>query len=215
MSVLPEVEYYTTAETLLEKLNICRSEGKSVPDIIFSDIQMPGMNGITFGKKIRDVAPDVFLVLFTSCPEYAIQGYETRAFRYMLKPITLPDIEQVLSTILQEMSKCKKLPVRTAEGERVRALSEITYLSAEDKYTILYTPNEHYVDRMSLNDYEQLLEPYGFCRIHRKYLVNLAQHKSMRKGKVSLLDGTELPISRRRESVYHERLVQMLGEELL
>lgn len=215
IAVTLRVEYYTTAEALLAELSARHKNKEALLDVIFCDVRMPGTDGITFGKKIRELSRNIFLILFTAFPEYAIQGYEAHAFRYLLKPVAVPDIERVLCAILQEKSKCKKLFVRTAEGEYVRELSEFTYLSSEDKYTILYTKEAHYVDRMSLNDYEQLLEPYGFCRIHRKYLVNLAQHKNMTRGKVFLLDGTELPISRRKETVYRDRLVQMLGEELL
>lgn len=94
-------------------------------------------------------------------------------------------------------------------------LSEIIYLSSEDKYSILYTQDNHYIDRTSLNDYETLLGVYGFCRIHRKHIVNLSYHKSMGKGKIVLTDDTVLPVSRRREAAYRAALLQHLEEELL
>lgn len=210
-----QVEYFTSAENLLEELQIRKESEEELPEVIFCDVKMPKMDGIEFGKKLREISSALYLVLFTAYPEYAIHGYETRAFRYLLKPVTDSDITQVLHKILQEKGKCKKLLVRTAEKESVIVLSDITYLSAEDKYTILYTKGEHFVDRMSLSDYEKMLAPYGFFRIHRKYLVNLTQHKNMGKGKVTLLDGTTLPISRRRERDYREKLLQMLEEDLM
>lgn len=209
-----QAEYFVSAEMLLEKMQKCHENDKDMPDVIFCDIKMPEMDGITFGKKIREFSRNIYLVLFTAYPEYAIKGYEARAFRYLLKPVKTLDIEQVLCNILQEIGKYKKLFVRTGETEYVRPLADIVYISSENKYTVLYTKDEHYVDFMSLNDYEKMLEAYGFCRIHRKHLVNLVWHQSMSKGKVTLLDGTELTISRRKEAVYRERLLQMLGEKL-
>lgn len=210
-----QVEYFETAKGLMEELQMRSENGAIVPEVIFCDIKMPEMDGITFGKKLRDISKKLYLVLFTAYPEYAIQGYETQAFRYLLKPVMTSDIEQVLCAILREIGSLKKLIMRTAEQECVVPLSDMIYLSAEDKYTILHEKEEYYVDRKSLSDYEKVLEPYGFFRIHRKYIVNLAQHKSMGGGEVVLLDGTKLPISRRREADYHTRLLKMLGEELL
>lgn len=214
ISIQLQVECFVSAEALLEELQKCRENDNDFPDIIFCDIKMPKMDGITFGKKIREFSGDIYLVLFTAYPEYAIKGYETRAFRYLLKPVMTSDIEQVLCNILQEMGKCKKLLVRMGEAEYVRPLADIVYISSENKYTVLYTKDGHYVDFMSLNDYEKMLDVYGFCRIHRKHLVNLAWHQSMSKGEVTLMNGTKLPISRRKEAVYRERLLQMLGERL-
>lgn len=209
------VDYFAAAETLLRKLQQCRESGSDIPDIIFCDVKMPEMDGIALGRKMREIFPNIYLVLFTAYPEYAIEGYETRAFRYLLKPVTAADIEQVVCHILQEKGRSKKLMVRSGDKEYIESLSNIVYLSSEDKYTVLYSEDNHYVDYMSLNEYERMLEPYGFCRIHRKYLVNLAYHHSMSKGKVTLLDGTELPISRRKEAVCRARLLQMLGEKIV
>lgn len=215
LPVLVQAEYFATAQLLLEELRMRQEKCRVLPDVIFCDIKMPGMDGITFGKKVRDISPAIYLVLFTAYAEYAIQGYETRAFRFLLKPFTAMDVTRVLGTILVEKGRRKKLLIRTSEKECLLELSDITYLSSEDKYTILYTKDGYYVDRTSLKDYEAMLEAYGFCRIHRKYLVNLSEHRGIGRGKVTLQDGTELPISRRRENVYHAKLLQLLGEELL
>lgn len=215
VSVLLEPEYFVSAEELLEKLYVCQENGEALPDIIFCDIKMPGMDGIAFGKKIQALSSDIYLVLITAYSEYAIRGYETGAFRFLLKPVTVSDVERVLSTILVEKGRSKKLLIRTTEEKYLLELSDIIYLASEDKYTILYTKNGYYVDRTSLKDYEKMLDAYGFCRIHRKYLVNLSKHKGIGRGKVTLHDGTELPISRRREAAYHTKLLQLLGEDLL
>lgn len=215
VNVSLRLEYFSSAQVLLKELEEKKEKGENTPEVIFCDISMPGMDGIAFGKEIRRVCPDIYFVLCTAYSEYAIQGYETRAFRYLLKPVEASEVERVLLAVLQEKGRDRKLLIRTSDGENVIALSEIVYFGAEDKYTIIYTKKEHCIDRTSLNEFERLLEPYGFCRIHRKYIVNLAQHKNMGRGKVTLLDGTALPISRRRESAYRSKLVGLLGEELL
>ena len=215
LNVPLQLQSYTDAVTLLEDLRSRKLCGQFLPDIIFCDIKMPEMDGISLGKEIRKLSPDIYLILLTAYAEYAIQGYETGAFRYLLKPVSSEDIIQILCAIMQKRHRQKKLIVRNSEQESVLLLSEIIYLSSEDKYSILYTRDTHYVDRTSLNDYEMLLSAYGFCRIHRKHIVNISYHKSVGKGKVVLTNGTVLPVSRRREAAYRAALLQHLEEELL
>lgn len=204
-----------TPENLLQQLEDRVKCGEALPDVIFLDIRMPEVDGISFGKALHDIAPDIYVVFTTAYKEYAIEGYEAQAFRYLLKPLTKETIQKVLKEIQRDMGKKKKLIVKLAKGERVLDLHEILYLSAEDKYTILYTTDGYYVDRTSLNDYEALLSPYGFYRIHRKYIVNFYHHKGMEKGHVTLSQGTRLPISRRREKAYYTELFRGVERELL
>lgn len=202
-------------EKLLQLLEDRAKRGKVLPDVLFLDIRMPEVDGISFGKALRNIAPDIYVVFTTAYREYAIEGYEAQAFRYLLKPLTKEMIQKVLIEIQRDMGGKKKLLLKLAKEERMLDLREILYLSAEDKYTILYTTDGYYVDRTSLNDYESLLSPYGFYRIHRKYIVNFYHHKSMEKGFVTLSQGTRLPISRRRAEAYYGELFQGVKEELL
>lgn len=202
-------------EKLLQQLEERAKCGKVLPDVLFLDIRMPEIDGISFGKKLRGIAPDTYVVFTTAYKEYAIEGYEAQAFRYLLKPLSKEMIQKVLIEIQRDMARKKKLLLKLAREERLLDLHEILYLSAEDKYTVLYTTDGYYVDRTSLNDYEALLSPYGFYRIHRKYIVNFYHHKSMEKGFVSLSQGTRLPISRRRAEAYYGKLFQEAEKELV
>ncbi len=210
-----QLQSYTDAVTLLEDLKNRKFCGQFLPDVIFCDIRMPEMDGISLGKEIKKLSPDICLILLTAYAEYAIQGYETGAFRYLLKPVSSENLIQILCAIIQKKRRQKILIVRNAGQESVLPLSDIIYLSSEDKYSILYTQDSHYVERTSLNDYETLLGAYGFCRIHRKHIVNISYHKSMAKGKVILTNGTVLPVSRRKEAAYRAALLHHLEEELL
>ena len=106
----------------------------------------------------------------------------------------------------QNRNRSKKLMVKSTEEAYIIDLKDIYYLSSEDKYTFIYTADKHFMDSNSLNEYEELLNDYGFCRIHRKYMVNMVHHKSIGKKTVILDDGTELLLSRRREKEYREKL---------
>lgn len=207
------IKVYRSAKTLLKTLEHPKPE--FFPDVFFLDIEMPDIDGITCGKAVRKLFPNCFLIFTTAYEEYAIKGYEAQAFRYLLKPISSEGIRPVMQYIQETFRRKKKIRIQSADKEQIIDLQDLIYLSAEDKYTILYTKEEYFIDRRALNEYEELLQMYGFYRIHRKYIVNLYYHKSMQRGRIALSTGMELPISRRREADYHRKLLQDLEKELL
>ena len=204
---------FSTADALLDVLEQGKAENK--PDVIFTDIEMPGANGIDLGKKIYSSYPDIYLIFTTCHEEYAILGYETRAYRYLLKPITSQIIKQTLDQIFLERGKNKCLILKKDGNEMVIPLKEIVYINAEDKYTIFHTTETSYFDRVSLQECEEKLEKYGFYRIHRKYLVNMRHHKGLQKGNVIVSGNLKLPISRRKEETYQKQFMELLEQGML
>lgn len=218
---LPELEStviqtYESGKQLLDSLT--GQEPKAADGqrlVVFSDIEMPELDGVTFGKRLHEQLPDSILVFVTSHSEYAIAGYEADAFRYLLKPVSSEQLRTVIREIKREWNRHPCLLLQLSDAERILRLEDILYLSAEDKYTMLYTRDGRLIERTSLQEFEQLLEEYGFCRIHRKYLVNLYHHRQYEKGTLELSNGQLLPVSRRREAVYREMLMKKLEKELI
>lgn len=210
-----ELSFFDTAEQLLSKLQEIQRNQEAFPNLILLDIELPNMDGITLGKQIKELNADVFLVFATAYVEYAIKGYEANAFRYLLKPISAEVLRNLLVDIQAEYHKKKWLSVKTKSGEMMIALQDLIYISAEDKYTVLYAKNQHYISDQSLMRYEEQLNAYGFFRIHRKYLVNLYHHKGIQNGKVLLAQEYSLPISKKRMADYQKQLFRYLGEDLI
>lgn len=208
------MEKFSSSKELLEILLERAQKGEAMPDIVFSDIKMPEVDGISFGKRLHQIAPECFLVFTTAYAEYAIEGYEAQAFRYLLKPISVDEVRGIIHKILLEMGERYKLFVKAKE-EYLLSLRDVLYLGAEDKYTVIYTNRGYHVTRISLAEYEKKLEDYGFCRIHRKYMVNTFHHYAMGNGKIELSNGQQLPISRRRKDAYYQKIMKQLEKDLL
>ncbi len=208
-------ECFSTAESLKKYIENIHQNGGKFPDIILMDIELPGMDGITFSKWLKSMNPEVFLVFVTAYIEYAVKGYEAKAFRYLLKPLSVDMMRTLIADVQAEYKKRKKLLVKTKDGEMVVSLQDLLYISAEDKYTVLYTKNQHFISDYSLKKYEEQLLEQGFFRIHRKYLVNLYHHKGIQAGKVVLSNGTTLPISKKRMPEYQKHLFRYLGEDIV
>lgn len=203
------VEAYISAEQLLEDINQKKNQNLPIPELIFLDIVMDEKDGIQLGKELRTLAPDSYLIFITAHPEYAIKGYEARAFRYILKPLTSEKVQEVLAAVREDKGRKirKKILVKSLDREYVVDINDIYYLCSEDKYTLIHTADGYYMDSTSLTEYEKQLSQYGFYRIHRKYLVNASHHKKMDKKTVVLDNDVELPLSRRREKEYREILL--------
>lgn len=209
------LEIFENAETLLKRLYELEENKITFPNLILMDIELPKMDGITLGKQIKQMNSEVFLVFVTAYVEYAMKGYEANAFRYLLKPLSIDVMRTLITDIQAEYQKKKQLVVKTKNGEMMVSLKDLLYISAEDKYTVLYTKTQHFISDYSLKKYEEQLNGKGFFRIHRKYLVNMYHHKGIQTRKVVLSQDFKLPISKKRMAEYQKQLFYYLGEDII
>lgn len=200
------VDMFSDANKLLDCIRRRRKNKQQMPDIVFSDIRMEQMDGITFGRQLRKLVPGACLVFATAYAEHAIEGYEVNAFRYLIKPVNQNQIMQIIRDYFKSQIDSCKWIVKSPGKEMVIELQDIIYMSAEDKYTIIHTVDGDYLDRNSLNILESTLMEFGFYRVHRKYLINMRHHKSFGKREILLTDDVQLPMSRRREKQYQETI---------
>jgi len=202
---------------------------KYSPDLVFLDIQMPGMNGFKVIEAIG--VENMPLVIFvTAYDQYAINAFEVQAIDYLLKPFDQTRFRQALhralerielkmanSSILNELLKhvhhrqeyLQRILVN--EGQRYFFIptDEITHITAAEKYATLFTVKAHYLIRETMNHLEQSLDPAKFKRIHRSHIVNLNYIKEIQPWShgdyvVILTTGTRLTLSRR----FRERLFE-------
>lgn len=209
-----DVLVYSSGTDMYEDIRTGKFTENGIRTVVFLDIEMPGIDGVELGCQIHECMPGWVIVFITAHPEYAIKGYEARAFRYLLKPLTSEAVQGVMDDIHREYSGIHRMLLSLPGMEEPVRLDDIVYISAEDKYTMIYTRVGRITDRTSLAELEEMLREYGFFRIHRKYIVNMRYHREISKGRLILSGGEELPISRRRESVYREILMKKMEKDL-
>ncbi|MCL4708666.1 LytTR family DNA-binding domain-containing protein [bacterium] len=198
------------------------------PDLVFLDIQMPGMNGFEMIAAVGvENMPAVIFV--TAYDQYALAAFEVQAIDYLLKPfdqarfkksfqraVTLAQakpentvlLQRLLAEIGAEKTFLQRLMVNAGSRFFFIKTSEILYLSAEEKYVNLHTEKGAYLMRETMTGLEARLDPSKFVRIHRSYLVNVDFIKELLPEShgdylARLKNGVELPVSRR----YRERLM--------
>lgn len=166
-------------------------------DIAFLDIDFAGKryNGIDIARKLRSVRADAVIIFVTNYIEYAPEGYEVNAFRYVLKgdireklPLYLPD------ALAQLRGERETLRIRIS-GERIDIpLSQIRYIESRQHTVIAHTSRKDYTWYSPLSALEQELEPKGFLRIHKSYLVNMLHLRKYHSQGAVLDDGTTLRV---------------------
>jgi two-component system LytT family response regulator len=180
------------------------------PDIVFVDIQMPGLDGFGMIDQIAASRPPLF-VFVTSYSEYAVRAFEIEAVDYLCKPFD----KDRLSTSIERAIRRLNFAVPSAVGsqwltrlsikddERILfvPVDEIIWIEAANKYVVVYTPAGSYISRQTIQGLEDQLNPREFVRTHRSTLVRKAAVRGLHPlfhGDyiVKLVNGAEVTLSR-------------------
>jgi len=187
------------------------------PDLIFLDIQMRGETGFDLLDRTKIDSQVIFI---TAHSEYALKAFRYSAIDYLLKPLDIQEFEQALAKaskrtrnpenfwkqleFLQEFRSKAELPekltIPTAEGFLFVTISDILYCQAIGNYTQFHLKsNQKSLSSRTLGYYEDTLQNHNFFRMHRSYLVNMAQITMYKKGDggtVVMSNGDELEVAR-------------------
>jgi two-component system LytT family response regulator len=193
-----EVELAGEARSGEEALEMIASVA---PDLIFLDIQMPGMTGFEMLERLEDVPQVIFT---TAYDEYAIQAFEVNALDYLMKPIVPARLAAALARVRprQPRSRLEQVFVRDGEKCWIVRLADVFLMESEGNYTRLCFGAERPLIRRSLSALEEQLDPAMFFRANRKQIVNLKWVQETTAGiggalAVTLRGGREVEISRR------------------
>ena len=191
-------------------LNVCDKELDSF-DLIFMDIEMPGLDGVETARRIRKLNQEVFLVFLTSHTELTTEGYEVNAFRFLLKPIQREKLWKTLQDWEQLSLTEDRLCLNDGEKERVLFWHEIYYIQSENVYIRVVTKNEQFLVRKKLHELEKQMPKQLFYRPHRCFLVNMKHVHSFNMKNIMMMDNMEIPISRARASEFQSQMMKFIS----
>lgn len=169
--------------------------------IMFLDIDMAERSGMDIARRVRELHLDTIIIFVTNYPQFSLEGYEVRAFRYLLKQEMERKLPGYLHDALTELSRGEKGLRFSVNAESYYVpYSDILYLGSDQRVIYLYTVKplrsvEHFYGKME--DLTKELEPDGFLRIQKSYLVNMAHIKKLNYDRVILSNGKELSVSRK------------------
>jgi two-component system LytT family response regulator len=198
-------------------------EAKS-PDLVFLDIQMPGLSGL---EVLEATGRRSGVVFTTAYDEYAIRAFDLAAADYLLKPFSQRRFDEAVLRARKLLSqppvaidalvrhaerRLERIVIRDRGHVHVVPLAHVLCVQAEDDYARIRTREKSYLKTQRLSDLEAQLDPRRFVRVHRSYLINLDHLQGLARvtkdtQAAVLADGTRIPISR----TGYERLRAHLG----
>ena len=181
------------------------------PDVVFLDIQMPGIDGF---EVIRRRSPErmPIVVFLTAYDQFALRAFEAQALDYLLKPTTEARFATTMKRVSAQLRagaapRSEPLIVTTSRGAVLIPVREIDWIEAAGNYARLWTARRSYLLRSPLRVLEQRVRADGFLRAHRRALVRVdAIRELVWNGESNLIavlcTGERVPISRRRRAAF-------------
>jgi two-component system LytT family response regulator len=193
------------------------------PDLVFLDINMPGMNGFEMLKHLEDLPRVIFV---TAYDEFALKAFEVNALDYILKPVDPDRLREAILKLSSEDDFVSAQSAGVARKDRLLSakdrvfikdgekcwfveLSKVRMLESDGNYVKVYFDNFRPLILRSLNSFEERLDPEFFFRANRKFIINLQWVSSIENWfngglQVELREGEKVEISRRQAIRFKE-----------
>ena len=226
-------KYCSQVELLTSCTNIKEARDailKYQPELVFLDIEMPHGNAFDLLEQWGEI--DFEIIFVTAFSQYAVQAFNLSAAHYLLKPVDIEELEKAVAQVEQRLqakdqlnhaqvlldnlaavnAQHRKVVLPLMEGFDVVKMSEVLYCEAQDNFTCFYfTDGRQSLICRSLKFYEAALTEFGFCRIHRSFMVNLEYVRRYIKGKggsVVLENGKELLVANSKKEELVRRIIE-------
>lgn len=194
---------YENAESFLFGLE------DGVPDAVFADIQMPGMNGMEMIRKLRQKDGEVPVIFTSGLTEYLREGYEVQALHYLVKPISEEKVMECLDRACRRKDTRELFAARTLDGVVRLDLREANYCEAQGHYVrFVMTDGAEIRVMKSISELEKELPGEAFVRCHRCYLCNLENVRQILQDSVLFDNGASAPVSRRAYRELNRRFIE-------
>lgn len=203
-----EIKVYNSGDDLLEGYD-------KYTDIILLDIQMDGLDGMETARKIREFDDNVEIIFITSFVEYALEGYEVNAYRYLLKPVKDENLRTSLINCLNDRNFVKRSIVIKEGDTRIKiSLKDIMYIEVQGNDITVHTLKDTYRTKGTMSNFETEINSNMFVRCHKSYLVNLEYIKSIKRYTSILVNDEEVPLSRNKYKEIKDKLFDMIEDKL-
>ena len=190
---------------------------RHVADLVFMDIDMPGINGMEAAEILRTYDTETPLVFVTNLAQYAVRGYQVDAVDFVVKPVEYGNFSQRMDRAMRVVARnsASSLALPTENGLRVVAQSELVYVDMS-KHDVCY----HLADgtclkeRGSLRAAEERLGASNFVRVSSGCLANMGRVTRIGRESIVMEDGTELFFSRSQRKHALEALANFVGRSI-
>ncbi len=193
------------------------------PDVIFLDIEMPYGSGFDLLRSLPEISSEIIFI--TAFDQYALTAFRYAAIDYLLKPVNIEQLQEAVNRAEQNVSKRAlennyRLLLRNLdESDTLKreiaitdkgcqfyiGIADIKYIIADGSYTHVHTTSRVFVTTKNLKDFEEILPPEIFCRIHHGHMINRQHILKIEKGRggfVHMSDNAKLEIAVRKKEMF-------------
>jgi len=190
-----EFETYTNGNRFLETVN-----DHYHYDIVFMDIEMPAIDGISICREIRKISSETLVVFISNKEELVFSTFEVQPFRFIRKShydALLPELVLALQTEIQRRQPQTISIIEPGSKDLFSFdVNQITHIEAQGKNCCIHTTDGETILKTKLMELESQLEPFDFIKPHRSYLVHCKFIATIHKSDIELMDKSLIPISR-------------------
>jgi len=220
----PDIEVAAIAQKPEEAIVMIRQHN---PDVIFLDIEMPRMSGFRMLDELNDLH---FEIIFTTAyNHYAVDAIRAKAFDYLMKPVGIKDLQNCVERLLKHVaektdvrsdaqriyhppfkSQEEMISIPTNDGLEFIPVKSIVHIVSSSNYSKIFLNDGKslFVTRL-LGEFEDMLAPYNFFRVHNSHLINLTYIKRYIRGEggqVIMQNGEVIDVSRRKKDEFLKAL---------
>jgi len=186
-------------------------------DLIFMDIDLPGMNGFDMASLLRTYDETTPIIFLTNLAQYALRGYEVQAFDFVVKPLTYYGLSIRMDRVLRSLEKRSGMNLHITVGKSIHVIpvSEIVYVEVFN-HTLTYHMTSDAEARMrgSLSKVEKELVGSTFVTISQSYLANMRHIREVNASGVVMSDGAQLFFSRPKRKQAMATIAEYFGESI-
>lgn len=179
--------------------------------VLFLNVLLADMNGLDLAAKLKK-EQKITVILVSANREYALQGYEVSAARYLSKPLDRDKVREALLYCCRLWLEQKAVLILTEHGYQKIPYTEIRYVEAFSRGTKFYLAGSTVESKMKFKDVEDALVKYKFAVCHRSYIVNLSQVRYIRRYEFELKDGGSVPIGKTRYGEIREQFLKYVED---
>ena len=173
-----EYKQIKEAQDADEAIALCKEEKF---DLVFLDINMPKVSGLELGYELKYLNPDVSIIFQTAYEEHALKAFDIGAVAYLVKPYSVDQLKSALERIKVPKAEKEDTRLLSKYGDSYLLLKpeEIHYVKADLSEVMIRTGKGFSYYNQKISDLYERLEPFGFVRIHRSYLININEIKEI------------------------------------
>ena len=186
-------------------------------DLIFLDIELPGINGMEAAEAMREHDPETPIIFVTNLAQYAVHGYAVDALDFVVKPVEYYDFKLRMDKAMRKIwrTEQRSLSIPTDSGFRVVAVTDIAYIDVANHDLAYHLANgETIIVRGTLSKTESSLDGTTFVRISNNCLANMAHIKEIKGTDIHMANGDVIYFSRSRRKPALETIARYLGGSL-